>query len=142
MVSEATGVALHPFSRKLSVSMEGTELTQRSLHPHPARHSSSLFANSCDGTNINFAAPSHLSACLLESSSSASTVDSDDVTADDCTQSKERDRHASDNGVLQSRGRSVTGLGVGRWRQVNDGVGGGGNGDRSVTEGWGVETGQ
>ena len=105
VVSEATGVALHPFSRKLSVSMEGTELTQRSLHPHPAQHSSSLFANSSHGTNINFAVPSHLSACLLESSSSASTVDSDDVTADDCRQGKERDRHVSDNGVLQSRGR-------------------------------------
>lgn len=82
MCSEAQGSSFHPFSRQLSISMEGSELLQRQ---HQRQHNSGYHnLNSSHGNNINFnAGPAVTSSRVAGSSSSASTVESDELLADD-----------------------------------------------------------
>ena len=81
-------------------------LAPSSSHHHPGgKAAQALFANGSHGADINFATPVPAAlACVLpeSSSGSGSTVDSDDVTADDSAAASQRGRHASDGGAKGS----------------------------------------
>ncbi|XP_025114538.1 uncharacterized protein LOC112576362 isoform X3 [Pomacea canaliculata] len=92
---EAQGSSFHPFSRQLSISMEGSELLQRQ---HQRQHNSGYHnLNSSHGNNINFnAGPAVTSSRVAGSSSSASTVESDELLADDQARRRCSSKHLGD----------------------------------------------
>nr|KAG5699833.1 hypothetical protein BaRGS_034607 [Batillaria attramentaria] len=82
---EVTGnrAPFFPFNRQLSVSMESSELLRQQHRQPPTSMRSNINGSlpaSSHGTNINFSLPVTSQARVPESSSSGSTVESDDIS--------------------------------------------------------------
>ncbi|KAK7487240.1 hypothetical protein BaRGS_00021468, partial [Batillaria attramentaria] len=85
---EVTGnrAPFFPFNRQLSVSMESSELLRQQHRQPPTSMRSNINGSlpaSSHGTNINFSLPVTSQARVPESSSSGSTVESDDISGEE-----------------------------------------------------------